>query len=370
MKYIYFVIVGIVFIIYLFIFTNYYTNTNVYNVLNNTLTEISNNILSKINTKDYSNNIILYGLSSRNNSIYRSLDGIQYEKNIPSIVFFNNFLRNEYVNNENKYLNFPNNNLNKSSQWIYGGWFINANANLDAICVRSNNLNNFNRFYGQFYESYIQYDPSDDNDHIIVSKILYKNQIDILLINVTKISQGNIISNDYFQYTGKILTYIKKEIIKDNLFILFCDNGLNGKYNKLIIDTVFGDDVITSCYDGVITYARDNTFTQSIFFCIKKSLCENGVKFGLKYPISDPTPFTNILLYAIIYNEPNENEYFNDPLTITILESIKSSSNYDNKYVEWNLIDTSTLDTNFENIYVFKEEKYISKKNIESLLNK
>lgn len=296
--------------------------------------------------------------------------------NKPVIAFLGNFYRNEiisYGNFNNTVLNYPSNNMVRgdTGNWIYGGWFVVANGNIDQICVKGNNGIFKRQDKDNFKLNYICMDPDDKNDHIIISNILYYDK-NVFLINVNKASVRDVENKDYFNYLGIILSYIKNEIVGDNYFIICGETGLNGKYIDLAIKTVFDDSVISSCYDGIITFGSQTSFTQSIFIIIKKELCQNGVRFGIRYLENEPVNY-NLLLYANIYNEKykGENNFYTDPITLNILESIKSRDNYIDRYINWDNIDTSQLDTNFtySDTTFVEDTLKATKQKLDTLLN-
>ncbi|AAC97750.1 ORF MSV215 SCG gene family protein [Melanoplus sanguinipes entomopoxvirus] len=347
---IYFVLL-VVLAIYLIIYIIWDINDFISKIKNYINNDYSNLIMSKlpVNEEEIVEFNIIVGWMD-NVILDRCLDGLQYSKIKPTLVFLSNLKTDDILayGGFNKLLNYPINNIINRNGWIYNGYFILGNGNGDFICVDSNN-SNIKRYDKNYTVDKLSINPGKTNDNIIVLNIIYKSE-ELLLININELS-SDFNNSEYYEYLGNILLYIKNNYLNNKKFIICGSVGLNSKYINLAIETIFLDTVISSCYNGSITYFNNNgLYAQTTFIILDKNLCSYGVRFGVKYLENEILKY-NLLLYAYIYNENytgNKIEYFTDALSINIFESIKSRSDYIDDYVNWDKIDTSTLNTNFE----------------------
>lgn len=336
---VYISIVIIIFLFYLLCLYINYLNTKI----TNNIIQYKDYIINKIDTH-YLEDFTIVFASMENVVIDRFLDSIQNLS--PTFVFTNNFENNDIITygGYNSIKEFPNDNINIKNKWIYGGYYIACNG-FDYICVNANN-ENIKRYDNDI--KYLSRSGNTFHDGIIITKILYKSE-EIMLVNIDQISDS-INNNTYFKYLGIILTIIKNTYLNNNKFIICGDVGLNSKYIKYAIDLVFGDSVISSCYDGIINYIGSN-YVQPYFIILDKRLCNYGVRFSIRY-LKNEISNTSFIIHAIVYNKyyynNNNIEYFTDNISTNILNSIRNISDFNDQYVNWDKIDISTLDTNFE----------------------
>ncbi|AAC97751.1 ORF MSV214 SCG gene family protein [Melanoplus sanguinipes entomopoxvirus] len=294
----------------------------------------------------------------------------------PSFMFFTNFIKNEliaYGGFYNNSLTFPTNNIiNGSLNWLYPGWFAVVNGRGDYICANSNNKNIRRLNYDKNILKYLTSNSSDINDHIIITNILY-NFNEIVLISINKIASTND-DAEYYNILGNIILYIKNNFINDKLFIMCGETGLNGKYIQSIINNIFKKNTtISSCYDGIFNYVSDNIYSQTSFILIDKRLCPYGIKFGLRY-VENEISLNNLIIYATVFNSNNRTkkvEYYNDDISINIINSIKSQINYNDKFVNWENIDISNLNNNFTNdsINMVDDPTSYTREKLDTILN-
>lgn len=377
MIYLFYLIVMAIFIIFLISLFIKYNYNKIKEINTYILNTYNNYIISKLENKYFENNIIDFLIVNGTfieNILDRTMNGIQYIKNNPTFIFLTNLTTNEILTyyGTASNTNYPNNNMNvdKYQGFIYGGYFIAANGNGDFICVKGNNGKVALYNQDNIILSFIKV----TDDHIIITNIMYNNE-ELILININQ-SMTNKEDIEYFKNLGNILMYIKDNyILNDKKFIICGTTLLNSKYIDLLIKTIFSNDsVISSCYNDIISYVNyeNNIFLQPTFILLDKRLCPYGIRFGIRYPTDEITMYS-LLLYAIIYNDnqyQNTIEYYTDPLSINILESIKSVKEYTDELVNWNNIDTSLLDLNFEynkDLFISDDSNYNKQKIIDVL---